>query len=102
MSESISELWFELSRLFGERFGKPLPKELLTIEEDGLKFQLNNSGAEVENIPQYGIFIWTTGWPLGLFEPGGGCLVMTGSWSEGDLIEWVKDRVAIEEPTDAG
>lgn len=86
-----SRLFYEASRLFGRKFGVPLPQRVLEIgdTENGWHLKLNVTKAEADGIPPFGILAKWNGWPAGIIEVGGGVMVAGDAANEDSLIEWI-------------
>ena len=81
---------------FLRHFGDGPHEGLKTIGDPtgkGWAMTLNPTKEKIDNVPPFSLIPYLNGWPAGIIDPGGGCMVasMEGSGTEEDFIAWCRE-----------
>ena len=91
--QETKPLFLELGELFGDRYGRPLPKEVLTIGGGaGWSARLNVTRSTVDNIPPLSAMVYWGDLPAGLLTVHGGTLAAGTAANERTFRQWIKDE----------
>lgn len=92
-TEGICEAWSKACDVFAEKFGTPLPKEILILGDlnKGWGIELNATREDQEDFKAYSMNIWWGGLPAGILDPSGGVIAAGGLANENSLIEWLEN-----------
>lgn len=97
-TERICETWYKACNVFADKFGTPLPKEILKLGDlnKGWGIELNATREDQKDFKAYSMNIWWNGFPAGIIDPGGGVIAVGGLANENSLIEWLEAIILTE------
>lgn len=89
----ICELWASICFKFGEIYGIPLPRDLVTLGDPtkGWFIKLNNSTKIKEKIPVFSIQVGWNGWPAGIIDVNGGLIAAGELVNESKFRKWLEE-----------
>jgi hypothetical protein len=87
----ICELWATIIERMAAVHGAPLPKTKLKLgsQSKGWFVMLNNTGAEVDDVPEFSVFVEWNGFPAGIIDQFGGVLAAGDAANEDAFRKWL-------------
>lgn len=75
-----------------EAHGSPLPKRMVEIGDPQQRWgvRLNPTNDSIDGVERYTAHVTWNGWPAGVIDPRGGCIVTGGEADENSLCEWLE------------
>lgn len=93
-TQKICETWYKACEIFADKFGLPLPQEMLTLGslETGWGVELNATREKKDDLRAYAMNVWWNGFPAGIIDAGGGVFAAGSLANEETFFEWLEQQ----------
>ena len=90
----ICELWYLICDVMADRYGTPLPEEILSLGDDekGWGVKLNATGKDVGGMTAYSAHVSWGGFPAGIVGTDGGLIAAGAVANEKTCRAWLQSQ----------